>query len=90
MALTRLRAALAPVKGIEAVATNAASGRVLAADVLAARANPPAANAAVDGYGFAHAATGSGAQELPLHPGRAAAGVPFTGAVSVRGQPFAF
>ena len=83
VALTRLRAALAPVKGIEAVATNAASGRVLAADVLAARANPPAANAAVDGYGFAHAATGSGAQELPLHPGRAAAGVPFTGAVSV-------
>ena len=35
----------------------------------------------MDGYGFAHASTGSGVQILPLIQGRAAAGVPFGGAV---------
>ena len=44
-------------------------------------ANPPAANAAVDGYGFAHASLGAGPHVLPLVPGRAAAGAPFAGAV---------
>jgi molybdopterin molybdotransferase len=48
---------------------------------VAIRANPPAANAAVDGYGMAHAATGDGDQTLPLAEGRAAAGAPFAGAV---------
>jgi molybdopterin molybdotransferase len=80
-ALARLRAALRPVIGTETVKTAQAAGRVLAADVAARRANPPRANSAVDGYGFAHAATGAGPQRLPLVAGRAAAGRPFEGMV---------
>jgi molybdopterin molybdotransferase len=48
---------------------------------MARRANPPRPNSAVDGYGFASAATGDGVQRLPLLPGRAAAGQPFDGTV---------
>ncbi len=81
IAVARLRAALSPVSGEETLPVAAASGRVLAAPVLARRANPPAPNSAVDGYGFAHAATGAGVQRLPLVAGRAAAGQPFRGAV---------
>lgn len=80
-ALALLRAALRPITGVEALPTAAALGRVLAHDTVARRSNPPAPNAAVDGYGFAHAATGDGKQELPLITGRAAAGVPYTGKV---------
>jgi len=80
-ALERLRASLAPVVGRESVDLAEASGRVLSDPVTARRANPPGANAAVDGYGFAHAATGAGPQEMPLVEGRAAAGAPFAGAV---------
>ncbi|WP_323007139.1 molybdopterin-binding protein [Pseudorhodobacter sp.] len=76
-ALARLRAALHPVAGVEDIPLASALGRVLAADVLALRANPPHANSAVDGYGFAHAATGAGICQLPLAAGRAAAGQPF-------------
>lgn len=77
-ALARLRAALHPVTEAEETPLAAALGRVLAADVVAQRANPPHANSAVDGYGFAHAATGTGICQLPLAAGRAAAGQPFT------------
>ncbi|MEE9387361.1 MAG: bifunctional molybdopterin-guanine dinucleotide biosynthesis adaptor protein MobB/molybdopterin molybdotransferase MoeA [Paracoccaceae bacterium] len=58
-------------------------GRVLAQDIAAPRANPPAANSAVDGYGFAHAGAciTSGKNILPLLADRAAAGAPFLGAV---------
>lgn len=81
-ALGRLRAALHPVTATERVPVAGAGGRVLAEPAIAARANPPAANAAVDGYGFAHAAlTGPGPWTLPLAEGRAAAGRPFAGAV---------
>ena len=79
-ALARLRAAIGPVTGAESVDVAEADGRVLAQDVKAARSNPPAANAAVDGYGFAH----PGAERplrLPLLSGRAAAGAPFAGRV---------
>lgn len=48
-------------------------GRILAQDVTAIRANPPLPNTAVDGYGFA-GGRGEGLHELPLMPGRAAAG----------------
>jgi molybdopterin molybdotransferase len=81
VALDRLRAALAPVTGTEEVALDEADGRILAGPATAARANPPAPNSAVDGYGFAHAATGAGPQEMPLAAGRAAAGLPFAGRV---------
>lgn len=80
-ALAMLRERLAPVAGIESLPLGAAQGRVLAAQVVARRANPPLPNSAVDGYGFAHAALGAGDQVLPLVNGRAAAGVPFAGTV---------
>jgi molybdopterin molybdotransferase len=74
-ALARLRE-LAPVAGIETVPVGEAGGRVLAEPVRARRANPPAANAAVDGYGFAHASLGPPPHGLLLLAGRAAAGMP--------------
>ena len=80
-ALERLRANLTCVAEVEIIATSNAGGRVLARDALALRANPPAANSAVDGYGFAHAATGVGDQVLPLVDGRAAAGAAYDGSV---------
>lgn len=80
-ALARLRAALHPIGGTERLAGRDALGRILAADAVARRSNPPQANSAVDGYGFAHAATGAGVQRLPLVAGRAAAGQPFSGTV---------
>jgi len=80
-ALGRLRAALAPVVRVETCVTSETLGRVLAKDAVAFRANPPAANSAVDGFGFAHRATGAGDQVLPLVKGRAAAGAAFVGVV---------
>lgn len=84
-AQARLRGSLATAVGRETVAVATACGRVLAEDVAAVRSNPPGANAAVDGWGFAHAslpaAEADGMIALPIEPGRAAAGVPFGGAV---------
>ncbi|GAB4293984.1 MAG: molybdopterin-binding protein [Roseovarius sp.] len=80
-ALALLRDRLRPVAAAETLPLAAAAGRVLAAPVVARRDNPPQANSAVDGYGFAHAALGEGDQVLPLINGRAAAGVPFSGVV---------
>jgi molybdopterin molybdotransferase len=80
-ALARLRDGLGPVAAVETAPLAAAGGRILAADVAARRAHPPCANSAVDGYGFARAGLAPGPQELPLAPGRSAAGAPFGGAV---------
>ncbi len=80
-ALDRLRSRLSPIVGTEPVPAQDAMGRVLAVAPVAARSNPAAANSAVDGYGLAHASTGSGDQILPLSTGRAAAGAPFDGEV---------
>nr|WP_249200448.1 gephyrin-like molybdotransferase Glp [Thetidibacter halocola] len=80
-ALAMLRDRLHPVVGQETVPLQQAAGRVLAADVVATRSNPPQPNTAVDGYGFAASATGEGDQVLPLVVGRSAAGVPFDGVV---------
>jgi len=81
-ALERLRAALAPVAGVEDLPTARAGGRVLARAPAALRANPPAANSAVDGYGLAGASlVGPGPYRLPLVAGRAAAGQPLAGPV---------
>lgn len=78
-ALALLRTALRPVAGEEIVPlTREAAGRILARPVTALRDNPPAANSAVDGYAFAHASL-SGAGDLTLREGRAAAGHPFPG-----------
>ena len=79
-ALDRLRAALVPVAETEAVPLTQAGGRVLAAPVTAPRAHPPFANAAVDGYAFAHGALPDRDEvALPLHPGRRPRGRRFPG-----------
>ncbi|MBV1897306.1 MAG: molybdopterin molybdenumtransferase MoeA [Rhodobacteraceae bacterium] len=79
-ALALLRDRLSVVTGVEQVDLGAALGRVLAVDVIAARSNPPLANSAVDGYGFAGAVP-KGAHVMPLLAARAAAGGGFDGAV---------
>lgn len=84
-ALQRLRGRVSCVVGMENLDASRAEGRILAENAHAVRSNPPAANSAVDGYGFAHAATGEGDQVLPLVSGRAAAGAPF-GASVPQGQ----
>ncbi|MCP5073040.1 MAG: molybdopterin molybdenumtransferase MoeA [Rhodobacteraceae bacterium] len=82
VALERLRGGVHAVTGVEELAVSDAGGRVLAAPVVALRSNPPKANSAVDGYGFAHASLATDEiVELPLADGRAAAGVPFDGTV---------
>ncbi|SHF30015.1 molybdopterin molybdotransferase [Litoreibacter ascidiaceicola] len=80
-ALARLDAALRCVVGVEQVSHTQVVGRVVAEPVTARRSNPPAPNSAVDGYGFAHDATGEGDQVLPLLAGRAAAGGAYGGTV---------
>lgn len=80
--LASLRERVQVVAGIETVSTVAAGGRVLAQDVLANRDNPPYANSAVDGYGFAFSSLVEGEQSLHLMEGRAAAGGPFDGTVA--------
>lgn len=81
IALDRLRGGLHPVADTQIITPNQSLGRVLAAPAMAVRSNPPAPNAAVDGYGFAHATTGKGVQRLSLVAGRAAAGQPYDGVV---------
>ncbi|MCR9124538.1 MAG: molybdopterin-binding protein [Rhodobacteraceae bacterium] len=79
-ALHTLRGRLHPVTGTETVALADAPGRVLAADLRARRSNPPQANTAVDGFGFAGGVP-EGAHVRRLADGRAAAGAPFHGTV---------
>jgi len=75
-----LRAHLRCVVAKEVLSLDQASGRVLAQDVLAQRAHPPAPNSAVDGYGFAGPAP-NGVNRFALVDGRSAAGDPFNGDV---------
>jgi molybdopterin molybdotransferase len=70
-ALASLRRALTSVVGIEKLPVHKAAGRVLAGDAFAKRANPPAPNSAIDGYGFAFDHM---ADAMPVIAGRAAAG----------------
>ncbi len=79
-ALALLRDRLGVVTSCESLPLARALDRVLARNVRAVRANPPQANAAVDGYGFAGPVS-EGAHVLPLVSGRAAAGGPFQGRV---------
>ncbi len=80
-ALALLRGRLNAVTTVETCGLGDVLGRVLAADVTAQRSNPPTANTAVDGYGFAFASLGEGDQTLPLVEGRSAAGDVYNGAV---------
>ena len=84
-ALATLKEGMATVVGTEDADVMAAGGRVLASDISARCSNPPFSNSAVDGYGFAFSsvspATEGDTITLPLVPGRAAAGEPFSGTV---------
>lgn len=80
-ALTLLQARLKPVTRTEVIPVSDAMGRVVAADVVAHRANPPLPNTAVDGYGFAGGRP-LGPHVMPLAPGRAAAGPRHVGRVA--------
>ena len=85
-ALAHLKAKMHCVVSSETVAIENAAGRILARAACATRANPPYANAAVDGYGFAYAALEAGrSHTLPLVTGRSAAGAPF-GEIVPKGQ----
>lgn len=72
-ALALLQDRLHAVTKATSVPLSDALGRTVAANITAKRANPPLPNTAVDGYGFAGGCT-SGAHEMPLVSGRAAAG----------------
>ncbi|MEO0939013.1 MAG: gephyrin-like molybdotransferase Glp [Pseudomonadota bacterium] len=72
-ALERLLGSLHPVTQVEPRPTLQAAGRVLAADAVVARSNPPLPNTAVDGFGF-KGGRPEGPHHLPLVQGRAAAG----------------
>jgi len=76
-ALAHLRQAIGLRVGTETVDLFSAGARVLAADLVALQANPPTANTAVDGYGFAGGRE-AGAHVLPLvdAPGTAGSVLP--------------
>ncbi|SFR59064.1 molybdopterin molybdotransferase [Yoonia tamlensis] len=76
-ALAHLRSHLGPVTQTQYLPIAQAANRILAADVQAARAHPPAPNSAVDGYGFAGPMP-EGPQNLSLVAGRSAAGQPYS------------
>jgi len=80
-ALTRLRERLHPVVEQETCMASNALGRVLAVPVVAQRPNPPLANTAVDGYGFAGSVLKGRDLVLPLVDDRAAAGPRIQGKV---------
>ena len=83
-ALALLRDRLSPVIEIEALPLAEAQGRILARDVMARTATPPADNSAVDGYALAHASLNADKdQYLTLLEGRSAAGAPFAGSVPI-------
>ncbi|WP_197431091.1 molybdopterin-binding protein [Aliiruegeria sabulilitoris] len=82
-ALGTLRDRMTPVVGERVLPVEQAAGMVLAAPAQARRANPPADNSAVDGYGFCGPVP-DGPVEMPLVDGRAAAGVPYEGVVPER------
>lgn len=78
-ALAALRASTGPIVGEEQVAAADALGRTLSRDAIAELNHPIYANAAVDGYAFAHASYL--AAPMRIIEGRSAAGGPFEGIV---------
>ncbi len=81
-ARARMLAVVTPVAATETLPLAALSGRILTADVVSARAVPPADNSAMDGYACRH-------RDLPLAAavglalvGKALAGRPFGGVLA--------
>lgn len=72
-ALALLTERVRPIVETETVSLLAASGRVLAEDLIAERSVPPHDNAAVDGFAVRHADLGEGETRLPISA-RVAAG----------------
>jgi molybdopterin molybdotransferase len=70
-----------PVVGEEAVRLIEASGRILAADLVAGMNVPPHANSAVDGYAFVHSDLSLDRETVLPVTGRAAAGHPLDRAI---------
>lgn len=75
-ALALIAERVVPVVGEETVPLAAASGRVLAHDLIAGMDLPPHANSAVDGYAVAHADLSPDSETMLPVTGRAAAGHP--------------
>lgn len=80
-AIAELKARITPVAATETVPLNEASGRLLAESMVAPMAVPGHANAAVDGYAFAHKCLKQQTDTTLAVAGRSAAGVPFSGTV---------
>ena len=80
-ALAAIKDSVKPAVGREHVPVGECSGRFLAASVTVQRPSPPAANAAVDGYGFGFDGLTGDSCHLSLVAGRSAAGAPWTGRV---------
>ena len=78
-ALAALKASAKPIVGDEQVPLEGALGRILSVDAIAEINHPIHANAAVDGYAFAHASYLAG--PMRIASGRSAAGAPFDGVV---------
>ncbi|HTT80365.1 MAG TPA: molybdopterin molybdotransferase MoeA, partial [Stellaceae bacterium] len=83
-ALALIAERVAPVVEAESVTLAAASGRILARDLIAAIDVPPYANSAVDGYALAHADLSPDRDTLLVVGGRAAAGHPLGRALRPR------
>jgi len=82
VALEHIKSGLHSVVEPEVITLAKALGRVIAKPVVSKRANPPMANSAVDGYGFAYDHLPDiDVIELPLQADVAAAGVPYEGTV---------
>ncbi len=79
-ALSALKISINPVVGVEKAALDDALGRALAEDAIAAQNHPIHANAAVDGYAFAHTSYLAG--PMRITEGRSAAGAPWDGALN--------
>ena len=75
-ALAQIQARVAPIVETEMVPLQAAAGRILAHDIIAAMNLPPHDNSAVDGYAVAHADLTTDRDTLMPVTGRAAAGHP--------------
>jgi molybdopterin molybdotransferase len=81
-ALARILADARPVEGIETLAIRSALGRVLAADVVSTLDVPAHTNSAMDGYAYAGSDLQTDGETRLTIIGVAAAGKPFTGAVT--------
>jgi molybdopterin molybdotransferase len=84
-ALALIAERVVPVVGEESVPLAAASGRILAHDLVAARDVPPHPNSAVDGYAIVHADLAPDRDTVLPVTGRAAAGHPLGRAIE-RGE----